>query len=86
MTLPERDVTTPAVSIKSLLEGGTDIGIINSASKLVDYVDEIVESGFPGIRPLKQRVRQAQLDSYLDNIVRKDVREAAQNAPAVGNV
>lgn len=79
MTLPERGVTTPAVSIKSLLEGGADIGIINSAFKLVDYVDEIVDSGFPGIRPLKQRVRQAQLDSYLNNIVRKDVREAGQN-------
>lgn len=79
MTLPERGVTTPAVSIKSLLEGGADIGIINSAFKLVDYVDEIVVSGFPGIRPLKQKARQAQLDSYLNNTVRKDIRGAGQN-------
>lgn len=79
MTLPERCVTTPLVSIKSLLNGGTDIGMINSAFKLEDYVEEIVVSGFPGIRPLKQSARQAQLDSYLINIVRKDIKEAGQN-------
>ena len=50
MTLAERGVAVPAVSITQLLQGGqapitgrTDVG-------LERYVDEILTSGFPGIR------------------------------------
>lgn len=79
MTLSERGVTVPTVSIKSLLDGGSEISTTNSTFKLVDYVEEIVASGFPGIRMLKKMARQAQLDSYLANIVQKDIKEAGQN-------
>jgi predicted AAA+ superfamily ATPase len=80
MTLPERGVTTPAISLRSLLAGGCEIPLANTTFNLQDYVDEIVASGFPGIRRLKKEARQAQLDSYLTNIVYKDIREAGQHS------
>jgi predicted AAA+ superfamily ATPase len=52
MTLPERGVTTPTVSVRSLLAGGCDIPLTNATFDLQDYVEEIMASGFPGIRRL----------------------------------
>ena len=42
---------------------------------LSDYVEEIVASGFPAMRPLVGRSRRFQLDSYLHNAVDRDVPE-----------
>jgi predicted AAA+ superfamily ATPase len=80
MTLPERGVTTPSVSVRSLLAGNCDIPLTSTTFNLQDYVEEIVASGFPGMRRLKKMARQAQLDSYLTNIVYKDIREAGQHS------
>jgi predicted AAA+ superfamily ATPase len=79
MTLPERGVTLPSVSLGLLMDGKATVGGTNSSFGLVDYVEEIVASGFPGIRKLKIVARQAQLDSYLSNIVQKDFREAGHD-------
>lgn len=75
MTLVERDVDVPTVSLADLLngerpavEGRTDIG-------LDDYVDEILRSGLPGARALSSRLLRAQLDGYLDHIVDRDFEE-----------
>lgn len=76
MTLPERGVTSPTVSLRALLEGEESVKGANTDFLLKDYVEEIVASGFPGIRKLKPAARQAQLDSYLTNIVQKDIKEA----------
>jgi hypothetical protein len=43
--------------------------------RLPDYVEEILASGFPGIRQLPHDLRQAQLDSYIDHIVDRDFEE-----------
>lgn len=76
MTLLERGVVTPTVSLKSLAEGQKELkGTIQNFG-LVEYVNEIVSSGFPGIRKLSSRARTAQLDSYLANVVQKDFEEA----------
>ena len=40
---------------------------------LEDYVEEILASGFPGIRRLEGRARRAQLDGYLRGVVDRDV-------------
>lgn len=80
MTLPERGVTTPTVSLRSLMAGGCDIPLTNTAFNLRDYVEEIVASGFPGIRRLNKVARQAQLDSYLTNIVYKEIKKEGQNS------
>jgi len=39
------------------------------------YVDEILRSGFPGIRDLPTRARQLQLDSYVARIVERELPE-----------
>ncbi|MDO5068243.1 MAG: DUF4143 domain-containing protein [Propionibacteriaceae bacterium] len=39
------------------------------------YVDEILASGFPGIRPLPERARTVQLDSYIARIMDRELPE-----------
>lgn len=79
MTLPERGVVKPTVSFGELLYAGATISGTNMNFKLEDYVEEIVASGFPGIRTLSPIARQAQLNSYLKSIVQKDMKEAGLN-------
>ncbi|MHA7861696.1 ATP-binding protein [Tessaracoccus sp. Y36] len=75
MTLSERGVTQPTVSLRGLL-GGDRGPLAGSCSlNLSDYVEEIVASGFPAMRPLVGRSRRFQLDSYLHNAVDRDVPE-----------
>lgn len=75
MTLSERGVGSPTVSLSELLTGSrlplagmTDV-------RLADYAHEIVASGFPGMRSLSTRALKFQLDSYLQNAVDRDVPE-----------
>jgi uncharacterized protein len=42
-----------------------------------DYVDEILASGLPGLRSLSERSRRAQLESYADGIVDRDIPDDA---------
>lgn len=74
MTLEERGFESPSVSIRQLLAGATALGG-ETARTLGDYVDELVASGFPAIRPLSGRSRRFQLDSYLRNAVDRDIPE-----------
>lgn len=74
MSLGERGVTTPSVSLRELHAGNAAIG---GTTKLAisDYVDEILRSGFPGIRDLAPANRDRQLDGYLSRIVQRDMPE-----------
>lgn len=74
MTLSERGLIAPTVSLRSVLRGGADVAG-ESFFGLVDYVEEIVASGFPAMRGLGRRARDFQLDSYLRNAVERDVPE-----------
>ena len=76
LTLPERGVTTPTVSLAALLDGTR--GTVGGKTELTvrDYVDEIVRSGFPGMRALSGRALRTQLDGYVDRIIDRDVPEA----------
>ena len=72
MTISERGVAFPTVSLASLLkgnhpriEGTTDVS-------LEAYVREIVASGLPGVRHLTDRGRRDALDSYLAQIVDRE--------------
>ena len=72
-SLPERGIEQPTVSLGALLagdapevEGSTDLA-------LDDYVDEILCSGFPGIRQAAAEARPYLLESYVDRIVDHDV-------------
>lgn len=75
MTLSERGLTEPTVSLCSLLSGRREALRGSTGLRLADYVEEIVASGFPGMRDLTPRARRFQLDSYLRNAVDRDVPE-----------
>ena len=72
LTLSERGVGTPAVSLKKLLTGAREPIAADTTVSLSDYVREIVDSGLPGIRHLSGRARRAQLDGYLHRVVDRD--------------
>jgi uncharacterized protein len=76
----------PSVSLAELLDGQQPrIGGETSAD-VKTYTAEIVSSGFPGLRELPPRVRRAQLDSYMDRVVDRDIAELGstiRNPPAL---
>jgi len=75
LSLPERGIAEPTVSLARLLdgdraaiEGSCDVG-------LEDYVEEILASGLPAIRLLSGRARRAQLAGYLSRVVEHEFPE-----------
>lgn len=76
MSLVERGIGAPAVSLRTLLAGERPAIAGISELRLADYVREIITPGFPGLRGLSGRALRAQLDSYLRNAVDRDVPEA----------
>lgn len=75
MSLSERGLAAATVSLADLLsgsrprlEGATHVGVEG-------YADEIVRSGFPGIRPHPDRVRRGLLDSYIGQILKHDIHQ-----------
>lgn len=75
MTLSERGVAEPTVSLGQLLSGSRARLEGSCDLRLGDYVEEIVASGFPAMRGLSGRAQRFQLDSYLRNAVDRDVPE-----------
>ncbi|MGH8907895.1 MAG: ATP-binding protein [Egibacteraceae bacterium] len=75
MTLPERGVTSPTVSLAALLTGDRPPVAGTSAMDLAGYATEIAASGFPAIRATTGRARRAQIDSYLRLLVDRDLPE-----------
>lgn len=75
MTLSERIAIEPTVSLRRLLSGGKPRLDGATTLRLSDYAEEIVASGFPGLRGLGTRALKFQLDSYLRNAVDRDVPE-----------
>jgi len=76
MSLPERGLGEPCVSLAGLLStkqpdvsGRTDVG-------LVDYVREILASGFPGVRAADPVARPYLLDSYVAQLADHGIQEA----------
>ena len=74
LSMAERGVETPTVSLAALLTGSRDIDGTTEL-RLTDYVEEITASGFPAIRGLPSRVRRAELDAYVDNVVQREFPE-----------
>ena len=75
MTLAERGVGVASVSLGDLLLGGRPAITGRTDVTLQRYVDEILTSGFPGIRGLPGRLQRAQLDGYLERIVDRDFED-----------
>lgn len=74
MSLAERSIEEQTVSLLALQAGGaavsgsTDLTVMN-------YVDEILRSGLPGIMDAPQRARNRLLDSYIARIVDRELSE-----------
>jgi uncharacterized protein len=80
MSLVERGLPDrPTVSLAAMLAGAKPEISGEASMKLGDYVQEILASGLPGIRPLGERARNLQLDGYIDRIV--DTEFAEQGHP-----
>lgn len=75
MCLAERGLVRPTVSMRALLAGDSPIRG-KSPMALSDYTDEILASGFPGLRRLTGRSIGLALDSYIDRVVDRDIVEA----------
>jgi uncharacterized protein len=75
MSLAERGLAAPTVGLAQLLTGERAAVDGSGELSLPDYAEEIVRSGFPGIRDLPPRARRAQLDGYLARIVERDFPE-----------
>ena len=75
LSLMERGLATPTVSLGQLLEG--EIPPIEGSCEcdVRTYVGEIVASGFPGLRGLTGRALRAQLAGYVERIVDRDFAE-----------
>jgi predicted AAA+ superfamily ATPase len=75
LSLAERGLANQKVGLSALLskeqgeiEGATDVG-------LETYLEQIVQSGFPGIWQLPAKGASLQIDGYLENIVNKEFEE-----------
>ncbi len=79
LALSERGLAPPTVSVSELLAGGRRPLSGTCSTGLEDYVNEIVSSGFPGLRPLSGRALRGQLDGYLARIVDRDFEELGHN-------
>ena len=73
MSLAERGLDTPTVGLSELLDGGR--GALGGQTRVgvEQYAEEIIGSGFPGLRVQPPRVRLGLLDGYIERIVEHDI-------------
>lgn len=76
LTLDERGRAVPTVSLDELLTGDRAAPSGSSGLTLRDYADEVVRSGFPGMRHLSGRALRTQLDGYVARVVEHDMAQA----------
>jgi len=72
LSLAERGLGAPTVSLTEMLRGARPIVAGQSDVSLSGYAREIVASGFPGLRGLSGRALRAQLDGYVTRVVDRD--------------
>lgn len=75
MSLPERQVEEPTVSLSQLLNGESEVEGTTQMGT-ADYVGEILRSGFPGIRSADEKAIGLLLDSYIARTIDHDIEEA----------
>ena len=75
MALFERGATERSVSLSGLLTGSSDVSG-STTFRAVDYLAQITESGFPGIRAAAPDVQRDLLDAYIAAIIDRDLPES----------
>lgn len=78
LTLVERGVSTPTVSLARLLAQGLSPDTVSGRCTLTlpDYTSEIISGGFPALRAGSDRAVRAALDGYLQRIIEVELPEA----------
>ncbi len=79
LSLAERQVDSPTVSLRKLLDDDTSTIEGRTEVRLREYTEEILASGFPGLRHLSGRALRAQLDGYITRIVDTDFEQLGRN-------
>jgi predicted AAA+ superfamily ATPase len=79
MTLPERGIVDPAVSLASLLSGNREPITGKCPLGLTHYANEIEYSGLPGIRRYPKHRRLQMVGSYIDEAVERDIPELGEH-------
>ncbi len=75
MTLSERGLEVPTVSLAQLLSGDQPALSGRTDVDLQRYVTEILAGGFPGMRAPNPTARRRAIDGYLDQIAQTDLPE-----------
>lgn len=75
MSLAERDIATPTVSLGTLLEGATPHIDGRTALAKSDYASTVLASGFPELQRKSATYREAYLETYFDRLVQKDITQ-----------
>lgn len=75
MSLQERQLESPTVSIAACLSGRQKDVLASTMLSARDYLAEITRSGFPAIRMMSDRIRPFEIEGYLDNIVNREFGE-----------
>jgi uncharacterized protein len=86
MTLAERDIARPTVSLRELLRGVKAPIAGRSDVNLEQYAHEILASGLPGLRGLSDRLARAQLDGYIERIIDRDFEELGREVRRPGTL
>ncbi|MCL2655742.1 MAG: DUF4143 domain-containing protein [Coriobacteriia bacterium] len=71
-SLQERDLEKPAISLNSLLQEPPVDLYAKSRITLIDYIEEILRSGFPAIRAKSETFVEIELDGYIDKLLEKE--------------
>ena len=75
-SIEERNLSDSYIRIKNLFNFDSKATVNGETDKtLVDYLDEIYRSGFPGIRNKPERIRKVLLKSYVTNIAEHEFEE-----------
>ncbi|GAA1730349.1 DUF4143 domain-containing protein [Isoptericola hypogeus] len=74
LSLAERGVETPTVSLARLFDTSADIDGSTEVG-MPEYAEEITASGFPDIHDLSTRARTARLEGYVHAIVQRSFPE-----------
>lgn len=75
MALFERGVTEWSVSLSALLTGSREVSG-GTTFRAADYLAQITESGFPGIRAAVPELQRDLLDAYATAIIDRDLPES----------
>jgi predicted AAA+ superfamily ATPase len=78
LSLAERQLDTPTVSLDRLLHGQAAPVQGSTAMDADAYATEILQSGLPGLRHRSWRVVRRELDSYLENVIHREFPDQGQ--------